>query len=129
MSDRKIEWALVQMIVSRTTVLPDWVRECAKIGYDAIVSLPVVEDADAGELARPGLELRSVSSDYLEFLREQIELNARGEEWTAVLQRRLTALEPFEGQPVLTVMFHRKPKSLTLRIDPQSETILGYEEY
>ncbi|WP_437333118.1 hypothetical protein [Sorangium sp. So ce394] len=129
MSDRKIEWALVQMIVSRTPVLPDWVRECAKIRYDAIGSLPVVDDAEEGELARPGVELRSVSSDYLEFLREQIELNARGEEWTAVLQRRLKALEPFEGQRVLTVMFHRKPKSLTLRIDPRSETILGYEEY
>ncbi|WP_437935490.1 hypothetical protein [Sorangium sp. So ce341] len=36
MSDRNIEWALVQMIVSRT----DWVRDCVKIGYDAIGSFP-----------------------------------------------------------------------------------------
>lgn len=93
------------------------------------MSLPVVDDADAGEFARPSLELQNVSSDYLDFLREQIALNARGEEWTAVLQRRLKALEPLEGQPVLTVVFYRKPESLTLRIDPRLKTIIEYEEY
>ncbi|XXX73420.1 hypothetical protein WMF30_37845 [Sorangium sp. So ce134] len=129
MSYSEVEWALVQMVVSRAPSLPGWVRECAEIGYGSILMLPVVDDARAGELARPSLALRNVSSDYLEFLREQIALNAMGEEWTAVLQRRLKALEPLEGQPVLTVMFYRKPEGLTLRIDPRSKSIIGYEEY
>ncbi|HTN87098.1 MAG TPA: hypothetical protein VL242_25540 [Sorangium sp.] len=60
MSDSETRWALAQTIVSRAPALPDWVRECAEIGYESMMALPLLDDADTGELARPSLELKNV---------------------------------------------------------------------
>jgi hypothetical protein len=64
------------------------------------------------------VELKLVTPDYLDYLREQISLNARGSEWLDLLRTRLDALDPYVGQELLVVTFYCKPHSATLRLLP-----------
>jgi hypothetical protein len=120
-------WKLVQSVVTGLgSMMPDWVIRCACLDYEEIRALPV-NGAGQGVTSSPNVEAREVAGDYLGFLREQISLAAEGPEWTEVLRRRLAALEPYEGKMVLTAMFWRAPEWATIRIDPESGSLIDYE--
>lgn len=68
----------------------------------ALAELKTGEQAAAGVIAGVEAIFMPIEPDYLEFLRTQIRLNARGDDWSALLQTRLHRLEPF----VDTKLFH-----------------------
>jgi hypothetical protein len=65
-------------------------------------------------------EFEVFDSSYLEFLDEQIRLNARGDHWTTVLSQRRAALAPLAGERLLrlTVRLSTGSASLRFTTDP-----------
>jgi hypothetical protein len=107
---------------------PVWLREQLELGREAVLGLPILDVTGEGEHARPTVEEEVVKEDYLNFLREQIRLNARGPEWTALLGRRLAALEPVVGNKLVGVTFYAKPHVVTLWLCPESKELVHMEE-
>ena len=75
----------------------------------------------------PVAEQKTVTESYLDFLKEQISLNARGEEWTAILRRRLNALDPFKGRELIQVSFAKGKNQCFVRVEPTSLNIVHWE--
>jgi hypothetical protein len=74
-------------------------------------SLPLMtSSAEEGALFRPSLEMKEVTPSYLTFLRRQIELGLRGEEWSRILTTRLNALSPFQNQTLCHVLIGHMEK-------------------
>jgi len=113
-------WKIVIQAISILENPPTWLSELAHRNFDEIIRFPKLDNAAKGEIALPVVEQKVITTDYLDFLREQIRLNARGQQWTDVLQRRLDALQPFVGKMLLTAHFYQKPHSVTLRITPEN---------
>ena len=121
------DWSLIQALLESRHGVPDWVRKVLAFRFDQLSTLPVLDQALEGVPAQPSIQLQTVAVDYLDFLREQIQLGARGPEWSAVLTARLNALEPFCNSKLLTVRFFQKPHSFTVRIDPKARVIIHTE--
>ena len=87
--------------------------------------LPVREQAESVQ----SCERRVFDQSYLDFLREQIALEPRGPEWTAILMRRLSALTPFCGAPTLSATIPTMAGDFCIRVDAQSRQVIHYEQY
>lgn len=88
------EWQLLARKLAQSVpagTLPEWVEEL--LAQD----LSAVQDC-AGDERFFSIYLEGVSESYIDFLREQIALDARDQEWLALLERRLRCLEPLVGQ-------------------------------
>lgn len=120
-------WDILVAAIGSFDGAPSWLKEQAHLPYEAATRFPPLDGTVEGENALPTVEEQPVKSDYLNFLREQIRINARGPEWLELLRGRLSALEPFVGRSVITAMFHRKPHSATLRLDPETEKVIHAE--
>ena len=93
----------------------------------ATESLPftVREHAEAFER----VERRILDQSYLDFLREQIALEARGPEWTAILTERLSAISPFLGVPTLFGSIPTPTGFSFIRVDPATRRVIHHEIY
>lgn len=85
--------------------------------------LAVRESATAVE----SLEWTTFDASYLDFLREQIRLAARGPEWTAILTDRLAALSPYCDKPTLRGAITTEAGSHSIRVDPESGVVIHHE--
>jgi len=120
-------WKILAKVVAGIPNCHSWLEQQAQLSWEAVSQLPAVDATTDGQHAAPTVEQKAVSSDYLDFLREQIGLNARGPEWSAVLKHRLTVLEHFVGKQLIVAMFHCKPHSATLRINPETGELVHVE--
>ena len=73
-------------------------------------------------------ELTEITLSYLEFLREQIELEPRGAEWTNVLKQRVVAMEPHVGRHVIRFGVVDGNRSYTLTILTNNGHVIHEEE-
>lgn len=106
---------------------PAWLREQSQLSWEVVWQLPLVDATTEGQHALPSIENKFLNADYLDFLREQEERNARGPEWLKLLRDRLVALEPFVGKELLVATFHCRPHSATLRLHPTSRAVVHLE--
>jgi hypothetical protein len=120
-------WTTLVKAIGEIPNCPLWLRQQAQLSWDAVSQLPTLDATTIGQHAAPTVEQKVVAPDYLGFLREQIKLAARGQEWSATLRNRLIALEPFVGKQLLTAMFSYKPHSATLRVSPETEQLVHVE--
>ena len=120
-------WKTLVTTVEKMPTCPSWLRQQAELNWAAVSQLPVVDVTSNGQHAAPMIEQKVVAPDYLSFLREQIELGTRGREWSDVLRKRLTALEPFVGKQLIVATFYCKPHSATLRINPETNALVHVE--
>ena len=120
-------WRTLVKAIGEISNCPSWLRQQGQLSWDAVSQLPTVDATSSGQHAIPTFEQKALAPDYLDFLREQIELAARGPEGAAVLRNRLTALEPFMGMQLIVVTFYCKPHSATLRISPGTEQLVHAE--
>jgi len=120
-------WKTLVKAVGEIPNCPSWLKEQAELSWEAVSQLPVVDGTSNEQHAVPMVEQKVVAPDYLDFLREQIELNARGREWSAVLKNRLIALEPFVGKQLVVATFYFKPHTATLRINPETKGLAHVE--
>jgi hypothetical protein len=68
---------------------------------------PPIDTPQTDTVLRPTVEFSEVTSSYLDFLRNQIRLKPRGEEWAEVLRARLFALVPYENATLYFVSILR----------------------
>jgi hypothetical protein len=122
-------WQILVAAIATAKNPPGWLRELAYLSYEDVLRLPKYEDAGDGQVTAPWVEEKLLAADYLDFLREQIRIDARGAEWKELLQKRLQALKPFVGKNVLTATFHQKPYAVTLKINPDTGKLFHEEMY
>ena len=106
---------------------PQWLRHQAGLTYEQVMQLPPMDASTEGQDASPSVEEKAVAVDYIEFLHEQIKLGARGPEWTELLKRRITVLEPYVNRRVITVMCRREPFCATIKICSETMEAIGLE--
>jgi hypothetical protein len=122
-------WNSLKSAMASVNDPPAWLAELAGLSKEEVLRLPNFEDAADGQLTAPWIEEKIVAADYLDFLREQIRIDARGPDWKELLQQRLRALEPFVGKTVLTATFHQKPYAVVLKINPETGELFHCETY
>lgn len=120
-------WTTLVAAIGTMNNAPDWLKEIARLTPAEISRLPKLDDVDEGHFSAPAVEEKTVAKDYLDFLREQIRLNARGPEWTAILQDRLNALQPFVGKKMITAILNKKPSRAALYINPETGQLFHTE--
>lgn len=107
-------WLLILRFSSQ---LPSWVH-----------SLAQSESATLIDSKKLNIEYKILDASYIEFLDQQIELEARGPEWNEILKKRVSALRPFVGKTVVTAQLLFEDNSLTIKIDPEEKNIINIEE-
>jgi len=75
------------------------------------------------------LERRILDLTYCDFLREQIALEPRGPEWTAILSKRLAAIAPFVGVPTLIGTIRTPGAFHYVRVDATTRRIIHCETH
>jgi hypothetical protein len=101
---------------------------------DEAIFIKAVQAADSLPLAIreraefvASCERKVLDESYLDFLREQIALEPRGPEWTAVLSKRLAALSPFCGFPMLCGAIAMNDGYCFIRVDPATGLVIHFE--
>lgn len=122
-------WQVLVRAIEPLQAAPHWLREQAAMPYEEILRLPSLDVAAEGGDVLPSVEEKTVTSGYLDFLREQIRLQPRGPGWREVLAQRLAALGPFVNRPVISAMFHRKPHIALLSVDPLTGAVIRFESH
>lgn len=74
-------------------------------------------------------EEQHIKQSYLDFLQEQIILNARGDEWSSLLKQRHHALEPYLGRKVGFLSFTSSDWSLWIRFEPGTLQTVWFEYF
>jgi hypothetical protein len=120
-------WKVVSLAVASDQTCPAWLKEQIQMDWEVVSNLPALDETTTGQPSLPAIERKLVNADYLIFLREQIIANARGPEWLALLQVRLSALEPFVGKELIVAVFHCKPHSATIRVHPETRRLVHLE--
>ena len=90
------------------TAVPYWVRELLNKPLSEAESLPPVSSsASEGTLFRPVFDATQITPSYLGFLDLEIRSKLHTRRSVERLTSRSSALSPFEGASVYTVMFSR----------------------
>ena len=89
-------WDLIQRLVVPSPGLPSWMQRLLSQSFGSVIK---------NEDIKIIIERKPIDVSYLDFLKEQIRLGARGPEWSEVLRMRLNALEPYVEKEVTTITF------------------------
>lgn len=76
-----------------------------------------------------GVETTSFDSTYLEFLDEQIELNARGDAWSQRLRSRRAGLSEWCDSPLINGRISVNSDDYAVKVDPKTQTVVYWEHY
>ncbi|MCK6470540.1 MAG: hypothetical protein L6R28_02230 [Planctomycetes bacterium] len=105
--------------------MPHWLRDVLQKPFEEVETLPA--EPPPGTVRRPSVEFSKITASYLSFLKTQIELNARGDAWTAILQTRLVALQEVVGQKTLCFSISRGEDSAYIRIHATENRLIHWE--
>ena len=75
------------------------------------------------------IESHTFDHTYLEFLDEQIRLNARGNDWSQRLQVRRNHLEGYVDIELITGRIDLPNGDASVEIDPRSSSVVHWETY
>jgi hypothetical protein len=75
------------------------------------------------------VEIHSFDQSYIQFLEEQIELEARGPEWTELLKRRKVNLENYADRELARCRLFMGEYDYSIDVDPISRTVIHWEDY
>lgn len=111
-------WDAVRSKIVQRPDLPDSVM--------GLLKQPIIEAESLGEVK---CEEQQVEQSYLDFLQEQIDVNARGDEWSSLLKQRYQALKPYLGTKVGFLSFTSPDWSLWIRFEPSTFQIVWIEYF
>ena len=83
---------------------------------------------DAGAVVE-GIEETIFDATYLDFLDEQIQLNARGDAWSDRLRRRRAGLADWCDRPLIFGRVLVDADEYCVRVDPQTNEVVYWEVY
>lgn len=98
-------------------------------------SKAVMECADLPQIGKERvhhalhIEEHTFDASYIDFLNEQIRLNARGEEWSARLRHRRKRMAPFTDQRLIRGKIPIPDGDLSIEVEPESSRVIHWEEY
>jgi len=76
------------------------------------------------------VESKEIEKSYIDFLQEQIEVNARDEEWINLLKRRKEALNPFVGKTLSFLSITNADRDLLwVRFNPEDNHVVLVESH
>lgn len=113
--------------------VPIWAIDILKSSFEELIQLPHFDDVGILKgktwigLLRPSIEKVKYDQSYIDFLQQQISLNARGEQWTNILKSRLSALSPFVNKEVTHMTLHFKKDCFSLWILAEQPVIVYFE--
>ena len=111
--------SVVRPPVNQCDTFIDAVRNC--------VALPQCVRDSASSVA--GIETSSFDVTYLEFLDEQIELNARGDEWSQRLRSRRAGLADWCDILLIRGHFKIGTDDYYVKVDPTTHAVVYWEHY
>jgi hypothetical protein len=114
-----LTWARVREELFELMNRPAWVS--------SLLLVPTRIDLIGVNQITISAQLVRVTKSYLQFLKEQIRLGARGPEWNAVLQRRLSALRDHAGETIIFVTINHRGESIIIRLKPNSLVLVQIE--
>ncbi|MDB2687123.1 hypothetical protein N9Y42_07905 [Mariniblastus sp.] len=76
-----------------------------------------------------GIRTSSFDVTYLEFLDEQIELNARGDEWSDRLRGRRAGLADWCDTSLIDGSITVDADEYTIKVDPKTQSVIYWEHY
>ena len=121
-------WATLGQILEGNSSVPSWINQQLRLPFQEVIRFPAFEAVPEGCDACPTIEEKVLEKDYLDFLRQQVNVDARGPEWLNLLNSRILALEPFVGKDLITVRLHKKPQIVTVRIAAETMGLVYLEE-
>ncbi|WP_425395753.1 hypothetical protein [Aeoliella sp.] len=77
----------------------------------------------------PSVEESLFDYSYIEFLDQQIELNARGDEWSERLRERKSGLQQWCNTPLIHGRIECGADDYSVYVDPDTQTVVWWEEY
>jgi hypothetical protein len=86
---------------------------------------------DARDFVADALAIEESQFDetYIEFLDEQIQLGARGPEWTVRLRQRREGLRPYCRVVTIRGVIPAGERHFTVRVLPEQGAVVYWEEY
>ncbi len=75
------------------------------------------------------IEEHTFDSTYIEFLDEQIRLNARGDEWSKRLRKRRLQMAPLTDQRLISGRISIPDGDLSIEVDLATSRVVHWEEY
>ena len=75
-----------------------------------------------------GLDAEPFDESYIQFLETQIEIGARGPEWTAILRARRHALQPYCDVPLISGNVPVGGRHFHMYAHPEKKVIVHWEE-
>ena len=112
------QWDTLREQTESYSDLPNWAR--------GFLAKPVKELSSENDVA---LETTVLEQSYIEFLDEQIELNARGKDWTALLENRRNALSPWVGKETSELSISGSSGTLRIRFDSTQSQVVWVESF
>lgn len=109
-------WAALKKKAQEHFVIPNFAAEIFSQPWDFI------EKAYS-----PNLETKPLDASYLAFLDEQIELGARGEEWSNVLRHRKTMLSPYVGRSLTTLSIPTSGGTVVIKFCSDDDSLVMFE--
>ena len=86
----------------------EWAKALLGTTFVEIEKLPFLTSAAVNEgVFMPTFDFTEITPSYLEFLREQVDLEPRGKEWAAVLKARMEALKRYTGKTIGNLSLRR----------------------
>lgn len=76
-----------------------------------------------------GVGKSSFDASYLDFLVQQIELNARGDEWSQRLRDRMLGLEKWCDTPLISGKIEVGADDYSIYVDPELKSVVYWEQY
>lgn len=122
-------WSLIKRILENEQSIPQWIDAILSRSAEKVSALTVFDGTGLDIEYQPSVEQKELKNDYLDFLEEQIVLNARGINWGNVLRRRLEALRPYVGKVLLTVTFYKGLESFTYKLSVEDEHLIYFEHF
>jgi len=109
-------WRVIGKKIIAITAVPDWVKKIAMISFAILKDRSSVIGHEV-----VAAELKYITESYLCFLKEQVELNVRGPEWSTILKERLKAIEPYKNNDLIFVSISDGSNQFYIRFTPSSE--------
>lgn len=105
-------WDTIRGLITDASYSSDWAKRICRTPLSAIREQTMLR-----------FEERVIDSSYIDFLQQQIDVEVRGAEWTALLKQRRSALRHFIGKPIWFLSIIENSHVLSVWLNFKSEYI------
>jgi len=109
-------WSALKQTIEKNYTIPTYAAEVLAQSWSFIEKANLLN-----------VESKLLDASYLAFLDEQIQLGARGEEWTNVLRRRKTQLSPYVDKILTTLTLQTAGGTVVIKFCGEDDSLVLFE--